>query len=235
MVYAVILIAAAIVLHGLFGAMGRKSSSLRRWKNAESRDVQRPNDARAKFCMANLGRQITITYHNKVRTIVPLRVFTKVGYRKTYVLAKERWRTKTFNIDDMTLGADRSSNKRLDVLIVMILTGSFASLFVYFSQNLTRHAPPSNDRAAKSALDSSSPVSVPLPVPTPAMKPTPVYRTWTDSTGKFKTEAVFIQRTGESLTLRKRDGKEITLAVSKLSDEDQMWIREHGKQAGKLP
>jgi hypothetical protein len=69
--------------------------------------MRNPSDPRARFCLANVGRPIRITYHGKRRTIVPLRVFTKPAFRKTYVLAKERgWlfsKRKHFNVDEMTL------------------------------------------------------------------------------------------------------------------------------------
>ena len=54
--------------------------------------------------MANLGNSIEIRYHGKRRIIVPIRVFTKPRYRKTYVLAEENGEYKTFDIDDITIG-----------------------------------------------------------------------------------------------------------------------------------
>lgn len=76
-------------------------SELEIWKASESRDVRRPRDPRAKFCVENLGKEITIHYHGTWRTLTPLRVFTKPKYRKTYVLASENGEEKTFDIDDM--------------------------------------------------------------------------------------------------------------------------------------
>ena len=46
-------------------------------------------------------------------------------------------------------------------------------------------------------------------------------RTWTDSSGKHKIEAEFVRFNENKVTLKKEDGKRITLVLSKLSDEDQ--------------
>ncbi len=50
-------------------------------------------------------------------------------------------------------------------------------------------------------------------------------RTWRDATGKFSIEATYVTKTGTSITLRKQDGKEVTLEMSKLSKEDLQWIK----------
>jgi len=52
-------------------------------------------------------------------------------------------------------------------------------------------------------------------------------RTWRDASGKFSLEATFVSKTGTSITLRKQDGKEVTLESSKLSKEDLQWIKEN--------
>ncbi len=49
-------------------------------------------------------------------------------------------------------------------------------------------------------------------------------RIWTDHTGKFKVEAVLIKVDGEQVRIKKTDGKFLTLALSKLSEEDQKYI-----------
>jgi hypothetical protein len=49
-------------------------------------------------------------------------------------------------------------------------------------------------------------------------------RTWTDSTGKFKIEATFAGKEGDSVLLTKTDGKTIKLPLAKLSKEDQDHI-----------
>ncbi len=78
-------------------------ANLERWKNAETRDVKQPRDPRSKFCLSKIGNEIQIVYRGKIRTIRPLRVFTKPDYQKTYVEAVESGEVKTFNIDDVQL------------------------------------------------------------------------------------------------------------------------------------
>ncbi|MBM4076151.1 MAG: hypothetical protein FJ267_10940 [Planctomycetes bacterium] len=58
-----------------------------------------------------------------------------------------------------------------------------------------------------------------------AAKSTP--RTWRDATGKFSIEATLVMTTATSVTLRKTDGKEVTLERVKLSKEDIQWIKEN--------
>ncbi|MHB0960349.1 MAG: trypsin-like peptidase domain-containing protein [Pirellulaceae bacterium] len=53
----------------------------------------------------------------------------------------------------------------------------------------------------------------------------PALRTWTDASGEFTTAATFVSLTDGQVTLRKKDGKEITLPMSKLSDVDTAYIR----------
>jgi len=55
------------------------------------------------------------------------------------------------------------------------------------------------------------------------MKPSPM-RTWTDSSGQFKVEAALVWWGGAEVRLRKRDGKEITVAVDRLSEGDQYFV-----------
>lgn len=51
------------------------------------------------------------------------------------------------------------------------------------------------------------------------------YRTFVDSTGKFKVEAVFVKLEDGKVTIRKRDGETKTLPLDKLSEEDQEFIK----------
>lgn len=46
-------------------------------------------------------------------------------------------------------------------------------------------------------------------------------RTWTDATGNFKVEARFVRRHGDKVTLKTGAGREITLPIVKLSDDDR--------------
>lgn len=50
-------------------------------------------------------------------------------------------------------------------------------------------------------------------------------RTWTDSTGKHKIEAEFIEIVEGQVKLKKPDGKQVSLPLGKLSKEDQLFLR----------
>lgn len=50
-------------------------------------------------------------------------------------------------------------------------------------------------------------------------------RTWTDTTGKFKTKARFVELDGGKVTLETDKGKRITIALEKLSDGDQAMAK----------
>jgi hypothetical protein len=52
-------------------------------------------------------------------------------------------------------------------------------------------------------------------------------RTWSDSTGAFKLKAILVEVTGETVTLRKGDGQEVQVPISRLSQQDQALLREH--------
>jgi hypothetical protein len=52
------------------------------------------------------------------------------------------------------------------------------------------------------------------------------FRTWTDATGEFKVEAVLVKVDEDSVTLRRKDGKVITIPVSRLSKDDQQLLEE---------
>lgn len=51
-------------------------------------------------------------------------------------------------------------------------------------------------------------------------------RTFTDVTGKHKTEAVYEGFADGNVKLTKTDGKEISVPIKTLSDKDQRWVRE---------
>lgn len=52
-------------------------------------------------------------------------------------------------------------------------------------------------------------------------------RTWQDATGKFTIEAEMVGYGPVGVTLKKVDGKEITLPMARLSEADQEWVRNH--------
>jgi len=51
-------------------------------------------------------------------------------------------------------------------------------------------------------------------------------RTWTDSTGKHKIEAEFVELTSEGVKLKKADGKTVVIPLKKLSPADQQHVEE---------
>lgn len=59
-----------------------------------------------------------------------------------------------------------------------------------------------------------------------AAEPDSEYRTWTDSTGRFKVEAKFVEFVGGKVRLLTRDGKTLNLPLEKLSTEDQAQVNQ---------
>ena len=49
-------------------------------------------------------------------------------------------------------------------------------------------------------------------------------RLWTDSTGKFKVEASFVEKKGDSVVLVKEDGKKLTIPIAKLCEADRSFL-----------
>ncbi len=49
-------------------------------------------------------------------------------------------------------------------------------------------------------------------------------RTWTDRSGRFSVEAVLVEVRGDSVQLRRSDGKVVAVPLKKLSDADQRYI-----------
>jgi|GEM_PF-6819063 len=50
-------------------------------------------------------------------------------------------------------------------------------------------------------------------------------RTWSDQTGKFKVDATLLKQEGDKVTLKRKDGKEVTLPLDKLSKADQEFLK----------
>lgn len=53
----------------------------------------------------------------------------------------------------------------------------------------------------------------------------PSQRVWTDSTGKYRITALFVQLEGDTVVLKKSDGKIIRVPITRLSQEDQRMAR----------
>ena len=71
----------------------------------------------------------------------------------------------------------------------------------------------------------SQPVTVERKKPrvVPVRKEYP-FRTWTDTTGKYKTEARLLSISNGIVRLKKTDGKDARLPLEKLSDADREWL-----------
>jgi SLA1 homology domain 1, SHD1 len=53
-------------------------------------------------------------------------------------------------------------------------------------------------------------------------------REWTDVTGKFKIKAKLVKSNQKEITLKKEDGKEVTVPRSKMSSADRKWLIAEG-------
>jgi flagellar biosynthesis GTPase FlhF len=81
--------------------------------------------------------------------------------------------------------------------------------------------PPAQTPAASTPSSPAEPVKPAAPVAE--------YRTWTNDTGEFKVEAELVNFEFDLVTLRRRDGKVLSLRIEKLSAADQAVIREKFK------
>jgi WD40 repeat protein len=61
--------------------------------------------------------------------------------------------------------------------------------------------------------------------------PPPTMRTWTDSTGTFKTQAKFVKREGNQVTIVQASGKQLSLPMTKLSKADQDYVTSYSRAA----
>lgn len=66
----------------------------------------------------------------------------------------------------------------------------------------------------------------------PKQDPLAGVRTWTDTTGKYKTEAEFVEIKDGQVTLKKSDGRILTLPLSRLCEDDQKLIRSAFEKRG---
>jgi hypothetical protein len=54
----------------------------------------------------------------------------------------------------------------------------------------------------------------------------PTVRLWTDATGRFKVRARFLGMTNDNVRLKKMDGSEISVPITRLSKDDQQVVRQ---------
>lgn len=59
------------------------------------------------------------------------------------------------------------------------------------------------------------------------------YRTWTDKSGIYQTEAVLVDVTDGVVTLKNKHGRTIRVAIEKLSAADQQFVRNQADKASK--
>ncbi|MGA2035134.1 MAG: SHD1 domain-containing protein, partial [Thermoguttaceae bacterium] len=57
----------------------------------------------------------------------------------------------------------------------------------------------------------------------------PKLRTWHDASGSFEVEAAFVRADAEKVTILKKNGRELTVPLAKLSDEDQEYVKTQNK------
>ena len=58
------------------------------------------------------------------------------------------------------------------------------------------------------------------------------YRTWTDSSGQYRIEAVMVDSTEDAVRIKKRDGQTVTVPIAKLSRFDQIYIKRKADRMG---
>lgn len=59
-----------------------------------------------------------------------------------------------------------------------------------------------------------------------------ITRTWTDSKGRT-IDAAFVEHVGATVTLQKRDGKQLKIPINKLSEEDREFLRQQRMHGAK--
>jgi hypothetical protein len=64
------------------------------------------------------------------------------------------------------------------------------------------------------------------PVPAKPAAPAPAWRTWTDSTGRYRVEAVYDGLQDGKVLLLKKDGRRAIVPFDRLSPLDQQWVRD---------
>jgi hypothetical protein len=62
-----------------------------------------------------------------------------------------------------------------------------------------------------------------------AASPVPKMRTWRDSTGTFQVEATLVGIKGDKVTIKKKDGRQLTVPLAKLSEDDQEYVKQRNE------
>jgi hypothetical protein len=154
--------------------------------------------------------------------------------------------------------SDRSARGVLGCGVILIAVVSLIAI-TQNQKPAQRRDPPSPEvetKAAPAVADGSTQTVQPAPKPDPAPNavpaagplPTPAnaahdfspaavqetdknFRTWTDSTGDYTTEAKFCGVAYGTVKLLKKDGLTVELPLEKLSEEDRQWI--HDRKLGR--
>ena len=71
------------------------------------------------------------------------------------------------------------------------------------------------------------------PLPSKPFSPS-VPRTWSDGSGSFKVEATYMGADGDKVILKKTDGKEVSVPLSRLSVADQRFVAQVQEESKKL-
>jgi hypothetical protein len=74
--------------------------------------------------------------------------------------------------------------------------------------------------------DSEEPEAAPAKEGAPQAAGAPTMHTWRDVSGTYAVEATFVKSEGEKVTIKKTDGKTITLQIKKLSKADQEYVKQ---------
>lgn len=89
-----------------------------------------------------------------------------------------------------------------------------AGAWGWLSHDVREQLPPAPD--SQHQTESGASMSVQAP---------PEFRTWRDASGQYEVEAAFAKLEASIVTLRKRDGQQITIPYRSLSKEDLRWLR----------
>ncbi len=100
-------------------------------------------------------------------------------------------------------------------------------LFVLPSIGVYAAVPTTNDKIVIQRFQLDVQPTAPLqPISTaPAAPAAPKYRLWTDASGKFQIEATIVSSAAGQVQLLRKDGKQITIPLDRLSQMDQEYLR----------
>ncbi len=98
-----------------------------------------------------------------------------------------------------------------------------------------RYPPDQADDVVVDLFLDSFRVLVPPPSPPEPGRTKVVKRTWKNNTGQFSVEAELVELTDDQVTLKKDDGKTISVPINILSDEDQVFLKTYREMKDAAP